>query len=94
MSHSAGAVIHDEEVFATKEVTCVGQVIGIVVADTEPRARAAAKLVAVEYEDLPAVFSIKEAIAAKSYFEVCMGLVAIVTDSMLDGTGWATIICA
>ncbi len=32
-----GAIAHDEEVFATKEVFCVGQVIGIIVADTQVR---------------------------------------------------------
>ena len=36
------------------------QVIGVVVADTEAIARRAAKLVVVEYEDLPAVMSCEE----------------------------------
>lgn len=53
--------------FATKEVTCVGHVIGIVVATTRAAAQEAAKLVKVEYEDLPAVVSIEDAIAAGSY---------------------------
>ena len=34
-----GAVIKDEEIFATKLVTCIGQQIGIVAAETEAQAR-------------------------------------------------------
>ncbi|MEW5315300.1 MAG: hypothetical protein WDW38_006740 [Sanguina aurantia] len=62
-----GPVVMDEEVFATEIVTCVGQVIGVVVAETEVIARRAAKLVVVQYEDLPSVMSCEEAIAANSY---------------------------
>ena len=65
-----GAVVHDEECFASKEVTCIGQPIGIIVADTEQHARMAARLVKIEYEDLPALFSIEDAIKANSYYEV------------------------
>ena len=43
------------------------QVIGVVVADTHENAKAAAGKVEVEYEELPAILSIKEAIAAKSF---------------------------
>ena len=56
--------------FATEVVTCIGQPIGIVVADTEAAARAGARAVAVKYQDIPAVLSIEEAIAANSYYEV------------------------
>lgn len=65
-----GAVVHDEECFASEEVTCVGQPIGVVVADTEQHARMAARLVKVEYEDLPALISIEDAIEAASYYQV------------------------
>jgi xanthine dehydrogenase/oxidase len=44
-------------------------VIGVVVADSEPAARRGAKAVKVEYEDLPAVISIDDAIEAGSYYE-------------------------
>lgn len=40
----------------------MGAVIGVVVAETEAAAQEAAKLVAIEYEDLPAVTSIEEAV--------------------------------
>lgn len=65
-----GAVVHDEECFASEVVTCIGQPIGVVVADTEQHARMAARLVSVEYEDLPALISIEDAIEASSYYEV------------------------
>lgn len=47
------------------KVTCVGQPIAIVAADTEAAARAGAKAVVVEYEDLPAVLDIDDAIAGR-----------------------------
>ena len=46
------------------------QIIGVVVADTEAHARAAAKAVAVQYEELPALISIEDAIEAGSFYEV------------------------
>ncbi|KAL0052613.1 hypothetical protein WJX82_004790 [Trebouxia sp. C0006] len=64
-----GAVMHDEECFASEVVTCIGHVIGVVVADTEQHARMAARLVKVEYEDLPPLISIEDAIEAESYYE-------------------------
>lgn len=70
--NDTGAVIHDEEVFASKVVTCIGQAIGVIVAATEAQARAAARAVVVKYEDLPAVLSIEAAIAAGSFYQVLM----------------------
>lgn len=64
-----GPVLHDEELFASEVVTCVGQPIAIVAAETEAQARAAAKAVTVEYEDLPAILDIEDAIAAGSFFD-------------------------
>ncbi|KAK9866817.1 hypothetical protein WJX84_005780, partial [Apatococcus fuscideae] len=68
-SNQMGSVMHDEEVFALDEVKCVGQVIGVVVADTEQHARMGAQRVKVEYEDLPSIISCEDAIKANSYFE-------------------------
>ncbi|CAN0876375.1 Xanthine dehydrogenase 1 [Linum grandiflorum] len=62
-----GAIVHDEEVFATELVTCVGQVIGVVVADTHENAKLAASKVDVEYEELPAILTIREAVNAASF---------------------------
>lgn len=64
-----GAVIHDEELFATNLVTCMGQLLGIVVGETEAAARSGARAVVVEYEDLPAVFDIDDALAAGAFYE-------------------------
>lgn len=67
-NNNIGAVVKDEEVFATSEVLCVGAVIGVILADTDDLAQRAAKLVKVEYEDLPAILTIEDAIAAKSFY--------------------------
>ena len=64
-----GPVVHDEEVFASETVTCVGHQIGIVVAETQDLALEAARMVKVEYEPLPAILSIEDAIAANSFHE-------------------------
>lgn len=56
------------QVFASETVSCVGQLLGIVVADTKAYADAAAALVHVTYtEELPPILSIEDAIAAGSY---------------------------
>lgn len=52
-------MILDEELFATKEVVHVGQIIGLILADTEMNARNAARHVHVEYESLPCIVSIE-----------------------------------
>ncbi|MDP2371833.1 xanthine dehydrogenase molybdopterin binding subunit [Rhodoferax sp.] len=57
----------DEPIFARDTVQHVGQVIGIVVADTVMQARRAARKVKVRIEPLPAVLSIEDALNAKSY---------------------------
>ncbi|KAL4225353.1 hypothetical protein ACF0H5_016042 [Mactra antiquata] len=58
----------NEEIFASKEVLCIGQLIGAVLAVTREIARKATYLVKVEYEDLPAILTIEDAIANNSYF--------------------------
>lgn len=58
---------------------CLTQVIGVIVAETEPQARRAAKAVKVDYEDLPAVISIEDAIEANSFYEKYHG------DSLVSG---------
>ena len=64
-----GPAVIDEEVFASRRVTCVGHQIGIVVADTREQALDAARAVKVTYAELPAVFTIEEAVAAGSFHE-------------------------
>ncbi|ONL99114.1 Xanthine dehydrogenase 1 [Zea mays] len=62
-----GPIIHDEEFFASNIVTCVGQIIGIVVADTHDNAKTAANKVHIEYCELPAILSIEEAVKIGSF---------------------------
>ncbi|HEY8049771.1 MAG TPA: xanthine dehydrogenase molybdopterin binding subunit [Ramlibacter sp.] len=59
--------VHDEPIFATGDVNHVGQVIGLVVADSAMDARRAARKVALEIEPLPAILSPREAHAQQSY---------------------------
>ncbi|XP_037617344.1 aldehyde oxidase 6 isoform X1 [Sebastes umbrosus] len=61
---------YDEELFAETEVSCVGQMLCAVVADTRAHARRGAAAVKVGYEDLPdPVFTQEEAIEKSSFFE-------------------------
>ncbi|TPX33019.1 hypothetical protein SmJEL517_g04005 [Synchytrium microbalum] len=69
-----GTVFKDEELFATKQILHFGQMIGIVVAETESLARAAARLVKVTYEKLPHVLTIEDAIEADSFFPINRGI--------------------
>ncbi|KAF2190838.1 xanthine dehydrogenase [Zopfia rhizophila CBS 207.26] len=63
-----GAPSCDEVFFAVDEVFTAGQPIGMILADTAKRAELAARAVKVEYEELPAIFTIEEAIEKESYF--------------------------
>ncbi|TID12881.1 xanthine dehydrogenase [Venturia nashicola] len=64
-----GAPNCDETFFAVDEVFTVGQPIGMILADSAKHAEAGMRAIKVEYEDLPAVFTIEEAIEKESYFE-------------------------
>ncbi|KAJ3533690.1 hypothetical protein NM208_g7875 [Fusarium decemcellulare] len=62
-----GAPHFDEVFFAEDEVLTAGQPIALVLAKSPARAQEAARAVKVEYEDLPVVLSIEDAIEADSY---------------------------
>ncbi|KAF1812503.1 xanthine dehydrogenase [Eremomyces bilateralis CBS 781.70] len=64
-----GAPNCDEVFFAVDEVFTAGQPIGVILADSAKRAEHAARAVQIEYEDLPAIFTIEEAIEKESYFD-------------------------
>ncbi|OMP85421.1 Xanthine dehydrogenase [Diplodia seriata] len=64
-----GAPVCDEVFFAVDEIFTAGQPIGIILADSAKHAEAAARAVKVEYEELPAIFTIEEAIEKESFFE-------------------------
>ncbi|MGA0601936.1 xanthine dehydrogenase molybdopterin binding subunit [Caulobacter sp. KR2-114] len=59
----------DDPMFAEGEVRFLGQPLFAVAADSLPKARAAAALAVVDYEDLPALLTIAEARAAESVIE-------------------------
>lgn len=64
-----GPIRVDEPFFADGVVISHGQPIGMVYAETELQARAAASRVQVEYKALPAILTIDEAIKANSFFQ-------------------------
>ena len=57
----------DEPVFAMDTVQHIGQVIGLVLADTVMQARHAARKVTLDITALPAILSIQDALAAQNY---------------------------
>ena len=65
--NDVGAVRHDEILLADKEVFYHGQIIALVVGDTQEACRNAAAKVAVEYEPLPPTLTIEAAIAQNSF---------------------------
>jgi len=57
----------DEPVFARDTVQHIGQVMGLVVADSVELARRAARLVQADITALPAILNVQDALAAQSY---------------------------
>ncbi|KAM7365749.1 hypothetical protein PAMP_016661 [Pampus punctatissimus] len=61
---------YDEELLAQTEVSCIGQMLCAVVADTRAHAKRGAAAVKISYEDLPEpAFTVEEAIERSSFFE-------------------------
>lgn len=64
-----GPIFHDEELFISEKVTSQGQTIGVIVANDQATAQAAARMVKIEYEDIqPIIVSIEDAIKQNSFF--------------------------
>uniref|UniRef100_A0A8B9QN24 Xanthine dehydrogenase/oxidase n=1 Tax=Apteryx owenii TaxID=8824 RepID=A0A8B9QN24_APTOW len=63
-------IANDETVFADDMVTCVGHIIGAVLADTQEHSRRAAKAVKIRYEELKPIVTIQEAIEKQSFFKL------------------------
>ncbi|KAJ5532485.1 hypothetical protein N7494_009037 [Penicillium frequentans] len=63
-----GAPISDEQFFAVDKVNTAGQPIGVILATSAKIAEAGMRAVKVEYEDLPAILTIEEAIEVESFF--------------------------
>ncbi|XP_061572162.1 aldehyde oxidase 6 [Cololabis saira] len=61
---------YEEELLAENEVSCIGQIVCGVVADTKAHAQRGAAVVRISYQDLPdPVFTIQEAVQKSSFFE-------------------------
>ncbi|KAJ8903637.1 hypothetical protein NDN08_004739 [Rhodosorus marinus] len=65
--NAIGVNLRDELCFAVDEVTCTGQVIALTLANSQRIANKAAKAVVVEYECLPSIITIEDAIDNHSY---------------------------
>ena len=57
----------DQPAFCEDEVRFLGDFVAMVVADTEEHARAAVKLVKIEYTELPGIYTMAEGVKADSY---------------------------
>ena len=66
-ANDVGPILHDDPILAAGEVQYVGQPIFLVAAETVDQARRAARLAAIEYEELPAILTIEEALAQQSF---------------------------
>ncbi|MEP7067962.1 MAG: xanthine dehydrogenase molybdopterin binding subunit [Usitatibacter sp.] len=73
--NDCGPVIHDDPIFANALVQYAGQSMFLVVADSHDAARRAARKARVDYEPLPAILGIREAIAAGSFIAPTQRLV-------------------
>jgi xanthine dehydrogenase molybdopterin binding subunit/xanthine dehydrogenase small subunit len=65
--NNVGGVKHDEILLADKEVFFHGQIVALVVGQSQEACRAAAEKVVVKYEPLPPVLTLQQALAARSF---------------------------
>ncbi|QSQ16056.1 xanthine dehydrogenase molybdopterin binding subunit [Myxococcus landrumensis] len=65
--NDTGPIRHDEPLLAKDEVLFHGQLVALVVGESIDACRAAAGQVVVEYEPLPAILTVEEAIEKRSY---------------------------
>ena len=52
----------DEQVFADGKVNHIGQIVGVIVAESKPLAQQAAKSVKISYDNLPSIITIEVSI--------------------------------
>ncbi len=62
-----GPVVADDPILAPGLVQCIGQPLFMVVAHTVDQARRAARRAVIEYDPLPALVTVEDALAAKSF---------------------------
>jgi len=65
--NNVGGVKHDEILLADKEVFFHGQIVALVVGRSQAACRAAADKLMVEYEPLPPILTLQQALAARSF---------------------------
>ena len=65
--NNVGGVKHDEILLADKQVWFHGQIVALVVGQSQEACRAAAEKVVVEYEALPPILTLEQALAARSF---------------------------
>ncbi|HLB13406.1 MAG TPA: xanthine dehydrogenase molybdopterin binding subunit [Burkholderiales bacterium] len=66
-ANDVGPILHDDPILAADEVQYLGQPIFLVAAETVDEARRAARLATVEYEELPAILTIEDALSRQSF---------------------------
>jgi len=66
-SNNCGPVLQDEPILAQKLIQFYGQPIFLVLAESHDAARRAAKLAKIEYDPLPAILTVQEAVANESW---------------------------
>ncbi|QSQ27174.1 xanthine dehydrogenase molybdopterin binding subunit [Pyxidicoccus parkwayensis] len=66
-TNDTGPIRHDEPLLADREVLFHGQMVALVVGESIDACRAAARAVVVEYEPLPAILTVEDAMAKGSY---------------------------
>jgi xanthine dehydrogenase molybdopterin binding subunit/xanthine dehydrogenase small subunit len=65
--NNVGGVKHDEILLADKKVWFHGQIVALVVGQSQEACRAAAEKVVVKYEPLPPILTLEQALAARSF---------------------------
>jgi xanthine dehydrogenase large subunit len=65
--NDTGTVRHDEPLLATDEVFYHGQLVALVIGENQEWCRRATEVLQIEYEPLPAILSVAEAISANSF---------------------------
>jgi len=65
--NNVGGVKHDEILLADQKVLFHGQIVALVVGRSQEACRAAAEKVVVEYEPLPPILTLEQALAARSF---------------------------
>ena len=65
--NNVGPVVHDEELLASEEVHFLGQAIALVVGESYEACRAGVAAVKVDFEVLPAIVTVDDAVAKQSW---------------------------